>query len=74
MSHKRPIEELLRENVIRHGDLTTQAIIVRDQVPHMIDFAESRLGNDPRPDKRPEGDAYWLDRTFMELCKNANSS
>ena len=71
MSHKRPLEKMLKENVIRHGDITTQAIIVRDQIPHLIDFAESRIGSDPRPDKRPEGDGYWLDCTFMELCNTA---
>lgn len=73
MPHKWIIEEILKEAAIRHGDLTTQAIIVRDQKPYLIDFAESRLVNDPRLDKRSEGDAHWLDRTFMELCKNANS-
>lgn len=71
MSYKRPLEKVLEYTKIRHGDLTTQAIIVREQKPYLIDFAESRLWKDPRLDKRPEGDAYWLDRTFMELCKNA---
>lgn len=74
MKHKQPLENLLRENVIRHGDITTQAIIVRNQKPYLIDFAEARLWNDPRPNKQSGTDAEWLDKTFMELCKNANSS
>ena len=45
---------------LRHGDLTEFSILVRDNSPVIIDWAESRTWNDPRPDKRPQGDAYLL--------------
>lgn len=60
----------LREHGIRHGDLTTAALIVKNNHPYVIDFAESRLMDDPRPDKRPEGDAYWLSNTYRELTND----
>jgi predicted Ser/Thr protein kinase len=59
---------LLSKHHIRHGDLTGQSFVVRDNRPYVIDFAESRLDSDPRPDKRPEGDYYWLFKTTNELC------
>ena len=51
---------------IRHGDLTKYSVLIDDVDghPYIIDFAESRLWSDPRPDKRPEGDAYWLHKTM----------
>lgn len=52
---------------IRHGDLTRYSIIVRNNWPHVIDFAESRRMGDPRPDKRSEGDEYWIRKTTLEL-------
>lgn len=53
---------------IRHGDLTSQAILVDyGDMPVLIDFAESRLVGDPRPDKRPEGDEYWMWRAYDEI-------
>jgi len=58
----------LKDAGIRHGDLTEYAIIVIDNKPYIIDFAESRLLNDPRPDERVEGDAYWLTQTMHKLC------
>lgn len=54
---------------IRHGDLTTQAVIVRENFPYLIDFAESRRWHDPRPDKRPEGDKFWINKTYGELTR-----
>lgn len=68
MDHHDRILDILAEAGIRHGDLTKYAIRVMDDKPYLIDFAESRLVCDPRPDKRPEGDAYWLKRTMEELC------
>ena len=62
--------DILKILGIRHGDLTEYAIIVKNNVPFIIDFAESRLADDPRPDKRPEGDEYWLNRTVEKLCQN----
>lgn len=71
-------EALLRENVdsalnalescgIRHGDLTRPNVLIRNNLPILLDFSESRLATDPRPDKRPEGDTYWLKRTIQEI-------
>lgn len=59
--------DALREAGIRHGDLTQYSIIVKKDWPYVIDFAESRLVDDPRPDKRKEGDEFWLERTINEL-------
>lgn len=50
---------------IRHGDLTKPNILIRNNTPILLDFSESRLNSDPRPDKRPEGDAYWLRYTVQ---------
>ena len=55
---------------IRHGDLTRPNILIRNNHPYLIDFSESRLTYDPRVDKRPEGDKYWLWRTFDEITSN----
>lgn len=57
----------LKRVEIRHGDLTPPHIIVKGNWPYVIDWAESRLLEDPRPDKRPEGDAYWLNKTVQEI-------
>lgn len=59
----------MREVGIRHGDLTRYAVLVRANKPIIIDWAESRLTCDPRPDKRREGDAWWLNKTMMELAQ-----
>jgi len=74
------IEQLLRNVVnvldvlvevgIRHGDLTRPNVLISRNKPILIDFSESRLMTDPRPDKRPEGDRYWLNRTIGEIVKN----
>lgn len=62
--------ELLRtlyDHDIRHGDLTRPHVFVFNNSPVIIDFAESRLHGDPRADKRPEGDRYWLTKTVEEM-------
>ncbi len=61
--------ESLRSVGIRHGDLTTQALIIRDNFPYLIDFAESRLANDPRPDKRKDSDVYMAEEIYQELVR-----
>lgn len=58
----------LKEKGIRHGDMTEKNILVRDNKPYLIDFAESRLACDPRPDKRTEGDDFWFEKTAERLC------
>lgn len=50
----------LRDNQIRHGDLTSPNIIIRDNVPMAIDFAQSSLFSESSKEKRPEADSYHL--------------
>lgn len=54
---------------LRHGDPTEPHVLVCDNRPVIIDWAESRTWDDPRPDKRREGDAYWLRKTMEALCQ-----
>ena len=61
------ILEVLLNVGIRHGDLTRPNIVISRNKPILLDFAESRLTSDPRRDKRPEGDEYWLRRTIEEI-------
>jgi RIO-like serine/threonine protein kinase len=68
--HSSQILDALKSAGIRHGDLTKYAFLFPvddEERVYIIDFAESRLWDDPRPDKRPEGDAYWLHKTIKEL-------
>ncbi len=67
LSHTARALEALGAHGIRHGDLTRPNVLIRDNTPILLDFAESRLTTDPRPDKRPEGDEYWLNRTVREI-------
>lgn len=59
--------KVLHQHGIVHGDLTDRNIIVRNNRPIMIDFAESRYAHEPGADKRPEGDAYWLWQAYIGL-------
>lgn len=63
-----PVLSALLGAGIRHGDLTKYAVLVVKNKPILIDFAESRLILDPRPDKRYGGDNYWLKRTMEAIC------
>lgn len=56
----------LRLAALRHGDLTRVNIRYGNNSLVVIDWGESRVLSDPRPDKRPEGDEYWLSRTITE--------
>ena len=69
MSHYWPVLGSLKMARLRHGDLTEYAVLVRNNRPVIIDWAESRTWDDPRPDKRRSGDAYWLKRTMEKLCQ-----
>jgi len=85
VSQTEPINEVLfRENCdaflcvlfnanLRHGDLTEPHIFVVDNSPVVIDWAESRMEDDPRPDKRREGDSYWLDRSIDRIVAKQQS-
>ena len=68
MSHYDEILRIMRYANLRHGDLTEYSVIPHKNRPILIDWAESRTWDDPRPDKRREGDAYWLKRTMEKLC------
>jgi tRNA A-37 threonylcarbamoyl transferase component Bud32 len=69
MAHLCPALEALKAAGIRHGDLTRPNVLVRDNRPFLIDFAESRLWDDPRPDKRPDAnDYYYLEKTMEDYC------
>jgi SAM-dependent methyltransferase len=68
LGHYHPILEALEGAKIRHGDLTRYALVIKDNRPIMIDFAESRYWSDPRLDKRRGGDEYWLAKTMANLC------
>ena len=67
--HWKQIRFMLLNIHVRHGDITPPNVIVRDDFPYLLDWAESRFINDPRPDKREGGNEYWLEKTFTELCK-----
>lgn len=66
--HFSRIIKALKDAGIRHGDLTERNVLVRDNHPFIIDFAESRLTCDPRMDKRPGSDEEWLKGAFKKLC------
>jgi len=68
MAHLPKVLQALKDAALRHGDLTTYAVIVKNNKPYIIDWGESRHWYDPRPDKRREGDEYWLKKTMTSLC------
>jgi len=68
MSFCQPLLDAMKKRGLRHGDLTSYSVIPVLNRPMIIDWAESRMLDDPRPDKRPEGDAFWLRRTMESLC------
>ena len=72
LGYRIPLITALEEVEIYHGDITKYAIIVKDNKPYIIDFAESRIREDPRPAKRPGGDEYMIWKTFEELCNGSD--
>jgi RIO-like serine/threonine protein kinase len=69
LAHFDPVLAALEKNGIKHGDLTEYAIRVVHNKPYLIDFAESRFWDDPRPPKRSEEDRWWLEQTMKKLSK-----
>jgi len=61
------LKNALRSVGIRHGDLTPMNIFYIEHRPVVIDWGESRMWDDPRPDKRPEGDDYWLNLSMESI-------
>jgi len=57
----------LSEVNIKHGDLTEYSVLVRDNMPILIDFSESRLLSSPIPSKRPGHDGFWLERAMKAI-------
>lgn len=70
LSHYSRVLDALREANVRHGDLTEYSVLVRNNRPVLVDFAEARILDSPLPSKREEGDAYWL-RLTMERLSHA---
>ena len=68
MAHFDKVIDALRAAGIRHGDLTEYSVLVRNNRPVIIDFAESRTLLSPIQSKRPEGDSYWLRKTMEKLA------
>lgn len=69
--HGHRILDLMIYHKLRHGDLTTYSVVPHNNRPYIIDWAESRYGDDPRTDKRREGDLEWLTKT-MKALKGSN--
>ena len=67
MSHKQRILDALGAAGVRHGDLTRHAIVVVNNKPMIIDWAQSKLADDQAPDKRSGGDAFWLSCAMREI-------
>ena len=59
--------QVLKNSKLRHGDLTRPHVFVINDSPVVIDWAESSYEDDPRPDKRREGDRYWWHYTVEEI-------
>lgn len=74
LQHIPKLLNAMRVAGVRHGDLTEYAIIPVANQPIVVDWAESRMYQDPRPDKRPEGDEYWAKKTMEELFSNQEGS
>ena len=71
MSFLQPVLEALKLADCRHGDLTEYSVLVHDNKPVIIDFGESRPYFSPLPDKRREGDRYWLTKTMEKLANDS---
>jgi len=62
----------LKKHGIRHGDLTTKNIIVKNNKPMLVDFHQSKFEHEAGADKRPEGDAYWMWESALELSPDTS--
>jgi aminoglycoside phosphotransferase (APT) family kinase protein len=65
------IPEELDKIGIRHGDLTRPNMIFNGNDLYVLDWAESRLSCDPREDKRPKGDEWWMRETIRETFQRS---
>jgi RIO-like serine/threonine protein kinase len=72
-SHYKPILRALKDAGIRHGDLTNQSLLIKNNKPIMIDFGESRWITDPIPSKRPDSDKTLLMTAILKKCEQNDS-
>lgn len=60
----------MKQRGLRHGDLTRPHLFhTEGNWPMLIDWGESRVFGDPRPDKREDGDDYWMEHTCEQIIK-----
>jgi len=71
MRHLPLVLSALLDAECRHGDLTEYSVLVRNNKPVIIDFGESREWYSSLPDKRPEGDRFWLGKTMEKLVHDS---
>jgi len=71
MANGHRLKMVLLTYAVRHGDITPPNIIVKDNFPYVLDWAEARLHRDIRPDKRSGGDDFWIDKTWSEIIENS---
>lgn len=57
----------LKANGIRHGDLTSRNVIVRNNSPVAIDFSQATFVDEGGPYKRPKPDAYYFWQAVIGL-------
>ena len=69
LAHIPLVMDALQHAGCRHGDLTEYSVLVNNNKPVIIDFGESRYYDSPLPDKRREGDRYWLTLTMEKLAE-----
>lgn len=57
----------LRKHEVRHGDCTSANLIIRNDIPYLIDWQESHLLSEPAPQKQPWTDSFMIWRTVAEM-------
>lgn len=63
---------MLKKHGVRHGDITPKNIIVKNNKPMLVDFHQSKFDHEIGEDKRPEGDAYWMWESALELSPDTS--
>ena len=60
---------VMKREGIRHGNLTPPHIFPVNNSVVVIDWAESRVWADPRPDKREEGDLHLMKESIKRIIR-----
>ncbi len=60
----------LRQRGVRHGDLTSVNLVIRDNKPLAVDWQESHLLTEPAPPKQPWSDSWLLCRTLSDMGRD----